>query len=169
MTMGSRIAVLKDGLLQQIDTPQMLYDMPSNIFVAGFIGSPSMNFFDGTLVREDGKLLVDTGVFRVEVAPSKVEAWKQAVGKKVVLGIRPEDIYDPEFAAPGITAARVEAMVDVTELMGNEVFLYLKSSNLEYIARVDPRTKARIGQTMSAVFNTDNMHLFDADSEQAIR
>ncbi len=169
MTMGTRIAVLKDGVLQQLDTPQNLYERPDNIFVAGFIGSPSMNFFESTLVQENGDLYVDTGVFRVKVPESKKEAWKKALGKRVVLGIRPEDIHDPDYAPPGITAAQVDAVVDVTELMGNEVFLYLKSGNVEYIARVDPRTRARVGNKISPVFNTENMHLFDAETEKAIR
>jgi multiple sugar transport system ATP-binding protein len=169
MTMGTRIAVLKDGLLQQVDTPQVLYDRPDNVFVAGFIGSPSMNFFEATLVAQNGDLYVDTGSFRVQVAPSRKEAWKRASGKRVVLGVRPEDIYDPDFLPPGIAAAQIEALVDVRELMGNEVFLYLKSGNLEYIARVDPRTSARIGNTIYPVMNAENMHLFDAETEQSIR
>jgi multiple sugar transport system ATP-binding protein len=169
MTMGSRIAVLRDGLLMQIDTPQMLYDFPDNVFVAGFIGSPSMNFFDSTLVQEDGNLFVDTGAFRIHVPDSKKDVWGKASGQRVILGIRPEDISDPEFAAPGINPAHVDTKVDVTELMGNEVFLYLKTGNQEYIARVDPRTQARVGTDMQVVMNIDHMHLFDAETEQAIR
>jgi len=169
MTMGSRIAVLKDGILQQIDTPQTLYEQPDNVFVAGFIGSPSMNFFNATLVKEDGNFFADTGVFRVKVPEDKKPAWSQVAGKRVILGIRPEDIHDPSYAPPGIVAAPVEASVDVTELMGNEVFLYLQSGNLNYIARVDPRTQARIGNTVNVVMNAENMHLFDAETEQAIR
>jgi len=92
MTMGSRIAVLKDGVLMQIDTPQRLYDLPDNIFVAGFIGSPSMNFLEATLVKEDGRLIVDTGAFRVPVPADRAAIWEQYVGQRVVLGIRPEDI-----------------------------------------------------------------------------
>jgi multiple sugar transport system ATP-binding protein len=169
MTMGTRIAVLKDGILQQIDVPQMLYDRPDNVFVAGFIGTPSMNFFDATVVAEDRELYADTGVFRVRAPKSKKSAWQQAAGKRVILGIRPDDIHDPQFTPPGIEPVKVEAMVDVRELMGNEVLLYLKSGNLDYIARVDPRTNAAIGNTMQAVFNTENMHLFDAETELAIR
>jgi multiple sugar transport system ATP-binding protein len=169
MTMGSRIAVLKDGLLQQIDSPQQLYDFPNNIFVAGFIGSPSMNFFDAALVKEDGKLLADTSEFRVTVPESKKQAWSRALGKKVILGVRPEDIFDPDFVPPGINAAPVEAVVDVTEPMGNEVFVYLTAGEHSFVARVDPRTKASIGHTVHPVINTDRMHLFDAETELAIR
>ncbi len=169
MTMGSRIAVLKDGLLQQIDSPQALYERPDNVFVAGFIGSPSMNFFNATLVKEDSNYYVDTGMFRVKVPDDKKAAWSQETGKRVILGVRPEDIHDPNFSPPGIVPAEVEAQVDVTELMGNEVFLYLKSGNLNYIARVDPRTQAHIGNTIRVVMNAENMHLFDAETELAIR
>jgi multiple sugar transport system ATP-binding protein len=169
MTMGTRIAVLKDGILQQIDTPQMLYDHPDNVFVAGFIGTPSMNFFDATVVTEDKDVYVDTGVFRVKAAKSMKDAWKKAGGKRVMLGVRPDDIHDPKFTPPGIEPVRVEATVDVRELMGNEVLLYLKSGNLDYVARVDPRTTAGIGNKMEAIFNTENMRLFDAETELAIR
>jgi multiple sugar transport system ATP-binding protein len=169
MTMGSRIAVLRDGILQQIDTPQNLYDYPENVFVGGFIGSPSMNFFDATVTEEDGKLIIDTGPFRIEAPASKAEAWRSEKGKPVVLGVRPEDIHDANFTPPGITPARVMAKVDVTELMGNEVFLYLESGKQEYVARVDPRTDARVGQETAVVMNIDNMQLFDAETEQAIR
>ncbi len=169
MTMGSRIAVLKDGLLQQIDTPQTLYDQPGNVFVAGFIGSPSMNFFDSTLVQQNGDVYVDTGAFRVRAPDKYRAAWGGAPSERVVLGVRPEDIHDPDYVPPGITPVRVDAAVDVTELMGNEVFVYLKSGALEYTARVDPRTSARVGGTFQPVMNADNMHLFDADTELAIR
>src|SRR5512136_2107521 len=96
MTMGTRIAVMKDGLLQQLDTPQHLYDNPGNMFVAGFIGSPSMNFFDTTVVEEDGKLLVDGGSFRLAVPPTKATALAAYKGKEVIVGVRPEDIYDTD-------------------------------------------------------------------------
>jgi multiple sugar transport system ATP-binding protein len=169
MTMGSRIAVLKDGILQQIDTPQTLYDYPDNVFVAGFIGSPSMNFFEATLVREDGNLIVDTGSFRVPAPEKYKEAWGNAPSSRVILGIRPEDIYDPNYAAANIVPVPVDATVDVTELMGNEIFVFLKSGSMDYVARFDPRTSARIGNDMQVIMNSDNMHLFDADTEMAIR
>jgi multiple sugar transport system ATP-binding protein len=169
MTMGSRIAVLKDGVLMQLASPQVLYDTPDNIFVAGFIGSPAMNFFDATLVAEDGKLVVDTGVFRVQVPPAKADTYKPHAGKSVVFGIRPEDIHDPDYKPANITEARVDAEVEVTELMGNEVFVYFNTGGKVYIARVDPRTSARFGQTMPATFNMDNMHIFDRETDQAIR
>jgi multiple sugar transport system ATP-binding protein len=169
MTMGTRIAVLKDGLLQQVDTPQSLYDYPANAFVGGFIGSPSMNFFDAQLVQDDGGLFVDTGEFRVSVPDEKRQAWSQELGRSVILGLRPEDIFDPDFVPPGIRAARIEAVVDVTELMGNEVFVYLTTGKHSFVARVDPRTSASVGKTIHPVINVDRMHLFDAETELAVR
>ena len=170
MTMGTRIAVMKDGVLQQIDTPQALYDRPDNVFVAGFIGSPSMNFFDATLTGSGGDVYVDTGAFRVKVPENKVEPYRAHLGKQVIFGIRPEDVHDPEYAPPGIHQAIVESKVDVTELMGNEVIVYLMTTNNKpFLARVDPRTKARVGSTMGMAFNLDNMHIFDKQTEKAVR
>jgi multiple sugar transport system ATP-binding protein len=171
MTMGTRIAVLKDGLLQQVDSPQILYDTPSNIFVAGFIGSPAMNFMDARLSMQDGKMIVDTGEFGVEVPADKMPIYREYVDKDVVFGVRPEDIHDPEYSPPGIHRALVSSKVDVTELMGNEVIVYLLSDNakVSYLGRFDPRTSAQVGNVMEVVFNMDRMHLFDKESERAIR
>ena len=170
MTMASRIAVIKGGLLQQTDTPQALYDRPANVFVAGFIGSPAMNFFNARLSRADGKLLVDTDSFHVEVPPAQRGTYDRFVGKQVIFGIRPEDIHDPAFCPPGIHAAPIETTVDVTELMGNEIILYLMAGKDAFVGRVDPRTQARPGSKSQVVFNMDNMHLFEVEGEQnAIR
>ncbi len=169
MTMASRIAVINKGILQQIDTPQTLYDKPGNLFVAGFIGSPAMNFFKSTLRRAENKLVVDGGSFVVEVPASRLNAYTPYVGKPVIFGIRPEDIKDPNFCPPGIFAQPVEGRVEVTELMGNEIYLYITSGDHNFVARVDPRANARMGDRTQVVFNMDNMHLFDPETEQAIR
>ena len=169
MTMATRIAVMNKGLLQQIDTPQNLYDRPFNLFVAGFIGSPAMNFFKSHLRKSDGKLYVDGGTFKVEVPPSRMAAYSAYVDKPVIFGVRPEDIKDPHYAPPGIFAQPVEGKVDVTELMGNEIFLFVATGEHLFVARVDPRTSARMGDRTQVVFNMDNMHLFDVETEQAIR
>ena len=168
MTMASRIAVIKDGILQQIDTPQHLYDHPGNVFVAGFIGSPSMNFFDVTLVDQDGKLFVDGGAFKLQVPESKKATYLPHKNKKVIFGTRPEDIFTAQYAAPGISPARLVADVDVTELMGNEIFLYLLTGKKQFIARVDQRTHARPGEQIDLVVNMDNMHLFDPQTEKTL-
>jgi multiple sugar transport system ATP-binding protein len=169
MTMGSRIAVMKDGILQQVDTPQRLYDDPDNVFVAGFIGSPAMNFFDATLVSEDDKLFVDSGVFRIQIPEDKVATYKAHAGQQVIFGIRPEDIHDPNFRPASITEARFEAEVDVTELMGNEVLVYFNVGGKAFVGRVDPRTTAKIGETMPVVLNMENIHVFNRETQRAIR
>jgi multiple sugar transport system ATP-binding protein len=169
MTMGMRIAVLKDGILQQLDTPQNLYDRPDNMFVAGFIGSPAMNFFDATLVGTKEEMYVDGGTFRVKLPSRKAVLVAEYLGQEVVFGVRPEDIHDRQYAPPGITAAPLTVKVDVTELMGNEIFVYLLTGQKTFIARVDPRTQARIGQDLDVVMNMDNVHIFDRQTEGAIR
>jgi multiple sugar transport system ATP-binding protein len=168
MTMATRIAVMNNGILQQVDTPQVLYDKPGNLFVAGFIGSPSMNFFDATVVESDGKLLIDGGSFRVEVPEKKKGALLPHKGKEIVFGIRPEDIHAKPYVPPGILEADVQAKVDVTELMGNEIFIYALTGNKSFIARVDPRCRARAGEQIELAFNMDNMHAFDQKTEVAI-
>ncbi len=165
MTMGDRIAVLKDGLLQQIDTPQNLYDYPDNIFVAGFIGSPSMNFFRATLTGSDGDLYVDAGSFRLKITGSVKSRLKDGAGKKVICGIRPENVHFPGFVAPGVTTVDVDSTVDVTELMGNEIILYLMTGDQAYLARVDPRAHAKIGDKIKMAFDADKVHLFDVEAE----
>ena len=169
MTMASRIAVLDAGVLQQIDSPQNLYDYPDNLFVAGFIGSPAMNFFPATLQQSDGKLIIDADSIKLEIPADRTAVYDGHVGKPIIFGIRPEDIINPDFAPPGITAQPVDTQVDITELMGNEIFLFLKAGKYEFVARVDPRTRATIGEQMQLVFNMDNIHIFDRETELAIR
>jgi multiple sugar transport system ATP-binding protein len=169
MTMASRIAVMKDGVLQQIDTPQHLYDHPNNVFVAGFIGSPSMNFFDATLVESDGKLEINAGGFRLEVPAAKANEWRQYKGREVIFGIRPEDIHAKPFTPPGILESDVMARVDVTELMGNEIFLYLMTKdNKQFIARVDPRVQTHPGEDIDLAINMSNAHIFDPKTEVSL-
>jgi len=171
--MASRIAVMNKGVLQQLDTPQELYDRPNNLFVAGFIGSPAMNFFQAHIRKDGAALYVDTKAFAVKIPEDRAAVYMPLAGREVIFGIRPEDIHNPDFAPPGIHAAPVEAKVDVTELMGNEIFLYLISGDDNYVARVDPRTRFQIGDTVQIVFNMDNFHIFDpakdAENPVAVR
>jgi multiple sugar transport system ATP-binding protein len=169
MSMGTRICVLKDGLVQQVDTPQTLYDKPDNIFVAGFIGSPAMNFFDITLVEQDGDTYMDGGTFRLKLPPEKAQPARSYLGKQVVFGIRPENIHDRELTPPGIRSEPMATTVDVTELMGNEIFVYLVTGQKQFIARFDPRTTARVGKQMDVVIDMDSIHLFDREAGLAIR
>jgi len=168
MTMASRIAVLKDGLLQQVGTPEDLYFRPGNVFVAGFIGSPSMNFFDAVVKGTADQLYLDTQAFEIKVPPGKRPVLAPYVGQTVVFGIRPEDIHDAEFLPAHVRAEPVRARVDVTEMMGNEKFLHLLADGQKCLARVDPRTRARAGQDVQVAFDMDRMHAFDAKSELAI-
>ena len=166
MTMASRIAVMNKGILQQLETPQNLYDRPANLFVAGFIGSPAMNFFEAKLRKDGNALYVETSNFAVKIPESRLKVYMPYAGKEVVFGIRPEDIHNPEFAPPGIHSELVQAKVDVTELMGNEIFLYLLSGNNNFVARVDPRTRFQIGDQVPIAFNMDNFHLFDPAADR---
>jgi len=169
MTMGTRIAVMKDGILQQLDSPQVLYDTPVNMFVAGFIGSPATNFMEATVLDRDGKIAVDCKDFVLTVPDEKETLYRPYLGKDVVFGIRPEDTRDPEYAPPGTQKALVEAKVDVTELMGNEVIVYLVTENNTFMGRFDPRTSARVGTTMQIAFDMNRMHIFDKQTELAVR
>jgi multiple sugar transport system ATP-binding protein len=168
MTMGDRILVLKDGVLQQIDSPRNLYENPHNVFVAGFIGSPSMNFFDSTLVGEEGNLYVDAGDFRIPVPETRKQAFDAYVGKEVIFGIRPEHIHATKFQPASIEAAPFEARVDVVELLGHELHLYLDSGHNEFVATVDTRLAPSVGQDLDLVVDTDRMHLFDKNTELTI-
>ncbi len=169
MTMGDRIAVLADGILQQCDSPRELYHNPNNVFVAGFIGSPSMNFFQTTLVKEEGNLYVDTGDFRIQVPEKRRKTYQEYVGKPVIFGVRPEHIYSAGFAAPNITAAPLEGTVDVVELLGHELHLYVNSGQNTFVATVDIRERAHVGNRIQLVLDADNMHLFDKNTELTIR
>lgn len=170
MTMGERIAVLNAGRLMQIDSPTALYDHPDNVFVAGFIGSPSMNFFDNSkLTEQDGKMTVDTGFFQVEVPKDRYERYRPHLGKRVVFGIRPENVAHPDFAPPGIIPSLIEANVDVVEEMGHEKIVYLEEGGKSFLARMDPRADVHVGKRTGVVLNMAVMHLFDADTEQALQ
>jgi multiple sugar transport system ATP-binding protein len=169
MTMGDRIMVINDGVLQQIDSPRSLYNKPNNIFVAGFIGSPSMNFFDATLVSEEGKLFVDAGDFRAHVPENRQAAYGEYVGREVTFGIRPENIHGVEFAPPNIEVAPIRGEVEVIELLGHELHLYMNSGKNSFVSIVDTRMAPTVGSTVDLSINVDTMHLFDKDTEAAIR
>jgi multiple sugar transport system ATP-binding protein len=168
MTMGDVIVVMKDGVVQQVDSPLNLYEQPANLFVAGFIGSPAMNFVEAKLASQDGKMIVDAGVFRAEVpqeyAP-KLAAW---AGRPVIFGIRPEDIHDRAFHTISDNTAAIRANVDVHEPLGSDVILYLTVGDHDIVARVDARTKARMGQTAEVVLDMRKMHVFNPDTHEAI-
>jgi multiple sugar transport system ATP-binding protein len=169
MTMGDRIVVMKDGLIQQVDTPQNLYDSPCNIFVAGFIGSPQMNFIEGTLEADDTGFYAAFGADRLHLDPKIVSGSLDGLkGQKICIGIRPEDIDDkPEVIArrPG---SAFNALVEVREPMGSEVYLYLNYNGATLTARVSPDSKAHTGAEMTFAFNAERVHLFDPATGERI-
>jgi len=169
MTMGTRIAVMNAGELQQIDTPTNLYQHPANVFVATFIGSPSMNIFDASLEEVDGKLFVKTGNYRIPTPTNRKDLYKPYVGQKVIFGIRPENIHDPMYPPANIQPAQIEANVDVVEQMGNEKLVYLEDNGKTFIARMDPRSALSVGQRVPITIDITNIHLFDSQTEKALQ
>ena len=170
MTMGTRIVVMKDGIVQQVDTPIELYERPRNMFVAGFIGSPQMNFFDAKLVKEDDGVYVVLGADRLKLPEGKAskEALNNYFGKEVVLGIRPEHIHEEESFIANQPDGVVSAYVDVTEMMGAETYLYLTIAGIAFTARVNQKSTSKIGDTIKVAFDMNKLHIFDKDTEVAI-
>lgn len=170
MTMGTRIVVMKDGVVQQVDNPQHMYDHPDNIFVAGFIGSPQMNFIDSKLVEKDGKVAVEANGDHIILPDDKAEVLKKAgyVGKDVIMGIRPEDIDDGEDFVADHKDATIDAQVEVTELMGAETYIYLKKGNANITARVNGTSKAKSGDKIKVALDTDKIHIFDKETELTV-
>lgn len=172
MTMGDRIVVLKDGIIQQVGAPLEIYENPDNVFVGGFIGSPAMNFMSGVLVREGDDYVVNCDAFRIKVPEEKLQkspAIKEFVDKPIILGIRPEDIADAQLLPESERTQAITAMVAVTEPMGAEVYVHFTAGEHKFIGRLEAETKARAGQQHQIVFDLDKMHLFDAETEMAIR
>ena len=168
MTMGTRIVVMKDGFIQQIDTPMGLYNTPANMFVAGFIGSPQMNFTDCVVGAAGDTLSFDGNTIKVpEGVAAKIKA-AGCEGKEVVLGIRPEDLHDEEAFLATSSESIVNAHVEVTEQMGSETFLYLKIGETNYTARVNPRTTAVPQTDIKIAFDLNKIHLFDKETEAVI-
>ncbi len=170
MTMGTRIVVMKDGVVQQVDTPQNLYNHPANLFVAGFIGSPQMNFIEAQLKEEGGALFACFAGNKIRVTDAQAKELKAKgyVGKAVTLGIRPEDIYEAEGYAGEIKDRTLESTIRVYELLGAEVFLYFDIENTNFTARVNPDTKTRTGDTAKFVLDMNKAHFFDKDTEVTI-
>ena len=177
MTMGDRIVVMKDGYIQQIDTPTNLYNDPVNQFVAGFIGSPQMNFIDAKLLKVDGKYVVEFGSedtkttrgvkYQVTVPESKVDL-EPLVDQEVVLGVRPECIHDePAFLAQATTGV-INTTVEVTEMMGAETYLYLNCEGIQLTARVSPRSDVRPQDELKVAIDPNRIHIFDKETEKAV-
>ena len=181
MTMGDRIVVMKDGLIQQVDTPQRLYDLPCNMFVAGFIGSPQMNFIDSVIGKNEKGYYVEFGSedtktrrgvkYQIPLPAAKVEGkgLEDYVGKEVVMGIRPEDVHDEPRLLEEFADCKVKANVEVTEMMGAETFLYVDVEGFKFTARVEPSSTAHPGdEGIEIALENTKIHLFDKETERTI-
>jgi len=179
MTMADRIVVMKDGFIQQVDSPQNLYSAPVNQFVAGFMGSPQMNFIDSVLLEKDGKYIVEFGSedtkstrgkkYTVEVPEALLnEKMKDYVDKEVVLGIRPENIHDEEMFLSAAKTGIIEATVEITEMMGAETYLYVTCEGTPLTARVSPRSSARPQDVIKLGIDPNRIHIFDKETEKSI-
>ena len=170
MTLGTRIVVMKDGVVQQVDTPQHLYEQPGNLFVAGFMGSPQMNFLDAQIAEKGGDLIAKVGEYDIVIPAAKAKVLKDGgyVGKTVVLGIRPEDIHDSQMFIEASPSVPMTSTVKVYELLGAEVFLYFDVNGTQVTARVDPRTNSKTGDTIKFAFDMEKSHFFDKETELTI-
>ncbi len=170
MTLGTRIVVMKDGIVQQIDTPQNLYDHPCNKFVAGFIGSPQMNMIAADAVEENGEVVLKFAGQNVVLNENRAKAVKAGgyIGKKVVLGIRPEDIHDGAEALQKFAKSSFDAEIKVYEMLGASALLYFNIEETGWVASVDARTTARTGDKIRLAMDTDKIHIFDYETEKTI-
>ena len=171
MTMADRIVVMKDGVVQQIATPQEVYDTPNNMFVAGFIGAPQMNFIDVTLVEKDGEIFAKNDSLNIKLNKGECCALieKNYIGKEVVLGIRPEDIHIEDIFVDNSLDSVFEATVEIGELMGAEIYAYLKTGDSSIIARFDGRYRVNMGDTLKLAMDKHRIHIFDKETQEAIR
>jgi multiple sugar transport system ATP-binding protein len=168
MTMGDRIAVMKDGVVQQEGDPISIYDLPKNKFVAGFIGSPPMNFMDGKIIKKDGRLYFDEGRIKVKVVEDMYPKLASYVDKEIIFGIRSEDIYDKLFISDAPPENIVRVNCEVYEPMGSEVYLYLNTGKHTFIARVGAHDKPKVNQDMDVVFDMGKVHFFNKETEEII-
>ncbi len=168
LTMGTRIVVMKDGIIQQVDSPQNLYNNPVNVFVAGFIGSPQMNFCDAVVEKEGEDTFLKFGEHTIKLTAEKAAKVQDYVGQTVTMGIRPEDLYDDADSLAKYADTKFKASVDVTELMGAETYLYLTLDGLNFIARVKPDSTSQRNQTIDICMDPQKIHIFEKDSEKTI-
>jgi multiple sugar transport system ATP-binding protein len=168
MTLGEKIVVMKDGQIQQIADPHTLYNKPVNKFVAGFIGTPPMNFIEGKIIKKDGRFYFDSGDFQVKIVDDMIPYLKDYLWKEIVFGIRPEDIYDKLFVSEAPPENIVNVNVEVVEPMGSEVYLYLNSGKYSFIAKVSGQEQVETGQDLEVVFDMSRVHFFDKMTEKTI-
>jgi len=168
MTMGSRIVVMKDGIAQQVADPLTIYRNPINEFVAGFIGSPAMNLVDAGIEKEGGKLMAVSAAFKAEIPESTAGLLADYGGRDIVLGIRPEDIYEAADAGRLKSSAPMRAHLDVIEPMGNEIFLYFAVGGKDLVARIDVRTPPSVNTDVDLVLDTASLHFFDKETGESL-
>jgi len=168
MTMGDRIAIMKSGYLQQVDDPIHVYDHPRNKFVAGFIGSPPMNFMNGKIIRKEGRLYFDEGRIQAKIAEAMSKNLENYEGKDIAFGIRAEDIYNKDSSMQVVKDCVVKVRCEVVEPMGSEVYLYLNTGKSPFIARVGSHDRPKVNQDMSVVFDMKKAHFFNIETEETI-
>ena len=171
LTMGTRIVVMKDGFIQQIDNPQTLYDEPINQFVAGFIGSPQMNFGSGVLLKEMDKMYLKFGEYRILLPENKAIAVEKLgyIGRDITFGIRPEDVHEVDDNNPEENPPEpIFANVEVTEKLGSETLLYVVINGINFTSRVSPKSTTQPDDEVKLYFDMNKIHLFDKDTEMAI-
>ncbi|MDO9578625.1 MAG: sn-glycerol-3-phosphate ABC transporter ATP-binding protein UgpC [Candidatus Cloacimonadales bacterium] len=163
MTMADKMVVMKDGIIHQIDSPLKIYNNPVNLFVAGFVGSPSINQVKGTILKTNGKYFFTEGMFEVEIP--NAENLAKYVNKKIIMGIRPEDIYDAEFDQMAEFPQKIKALCEVVEPMGNEFIVFLKTENAKFTARFDPKKFPKIDERIQITLDMKKALFFDMESE----
>ncbi len=170
LTMGTRIVVMKDGLIHQVDTPTLLYDKPQNMFVAGFIGSPQMNFINVMVEKNGENINLKFGNHVIKLPESKAKKLEGTdyIGKEVVMGIRPECMHDEAVFLESMADSTVDARVEVVEMLGSETLLHMFIDDVSCTARVNPRTKTRSGNVVKIALDTNRIHLFDKETEKTI-
>ena len=176
MTLGTKIVVMKDGEIQQVDTPQNIYSNPINKFVAGFVGSPSMNFIACDVEEEAGKVVLIFAINNAikKIYPNNHDAQlirEKYMGKRVILGIRPEDIYEYEEAKKrkiDLNSVGIEEEIVTREMLGAEVMLYFEEQNRTHAVKLGPENKTRVGEKIQLFFDTDQIHIFDIETGKNI-
>ena len=173
MTMATRIVVMKDGIIQQVDTPQNLYDYPCNIFVAGFIGTPQMNFVNAKITKPKGQndcfLEFDNISFKLDPVVFEDNNLSDYIGKEVIAGLRPELLHDEAVYKEKFGDTTIKARVEFTELMGAEIYLYLNiGEETSLISRVSSQSTAKAGDEIEIAVDTTRIHIFDKDTEKCI-
>jgi multiple sugar transport system ATP-binding protein len=163
MTMGTKIVIMRDGEVQQVGTPMELYEYPVNLFVAGFIGSPAMNFIPAKIISKNSGLYIDAESFEFLIPPRKEKYLRSKINEEVIFGIRPENIQEKSFAEKSVQSSSIKAAVDVVEPLGSEVQLVVTSGKHGLVARVDPRTQARVSEEIELVLNMDTFHIFEKE------